>query len=79
MAKREKSVECCVDQLRKTRALKVIEDCGGSLTIAAERLGVSIATLSRWRASARKPLWSSERVGQGLAECCVVLANKIAE
>ena len=37
----------------RIRALKVIDHCDGSLTLASRRLGVSIATLSRWRAAGR--------------------------
>ncbi len=38
---------------KRTRALKVIDECGGSLTLASMRLGVSIPTLSRWRSASR--------------------------
>ena len=37
----------------RIRALKVIDHCDGSLTLASRRLGVSVATLSRWRAAGR--------------------------
>jgi len=32
----------------RNHALTVIRACGGSLTKASERLGISIPTLSRW-------------------------------
>jgi transposase-like protein len=38
---------------KRLRALKVIAECGGSLTLASMRLGVSIPTLSRWRSASR--------------------------
>ncbi len=38
---------------KRQRALKVIAECGGSLTLASMRLGVSIPTLSRWRSASR--------------------------
>jgi transposase-like protein len=38
---------------RRLRALKVIEQCGNSLTLASHRLGISIPTLSKWRTEAR--------------------------
>ena len=42
----------------RRRALIVIEECKGNLTIASQRLGVSIPTLSRWRSAriAKEPL-----------------------
>ena len=33
----------------RARALQVVQQCGGNLTIASRRLGISIPTLSRWR------------------------------
>jgi transposase-like protein len=45
---------------KQRRALKVIVDCRGNLTLAAERLGISVATLSKWRSAARVQLADSE-------------------
>ena len=42
--------------LTKQHALAVIGNCGGSLTIASQRLGISIPTLSRWRSEHGKNL-----------------------
>ena len=45
---------------KRQRALKVIIDCRGNLTIASQRLGISIATLSKWRSAARGQLTDSK-------------------
>jgi len=34
---------------QRERALQVIDECQGELTAASKRLGISIATLCRWR------------------------------
>ena len=34
---------------QRIHALKIVAQCDGNLTIAAQRLGISIPTLSRWR------------------------------
>ena len=45
---------------KQRRALKVIVNCRGNLTMASERLGISVATLSKWRSAARVQLANSE-------------------
>jgi transposase-like protein len=36
-------------ETQRQRALYVIARCDGNISVAAKRLGISIATLSRWR------------------------------
>ena len=47
--------------VERERALNVILKCGNSLTIASQRLGISITTLHRWRREARDENASGER------------------
>jgi transposase-like protein len=46
---------------KRQRALEVIVECGGNLTLASCRLGISIPTLSRWRRAALL-----EHTGEGI-------------
>jgi hypothetical protein len=69
----------CVDERVRVRALKVIADCGGSLTIASERLGISIPTLSRWGASELSSSRAGNRTSHHKAASAVVSVPENAQ